>query len=89
MCVPRHMSTMLVVAVLVCQRAGAHLIWCDWQLVCYMYQLCCLVYDGYCLVCGEWVGIEQVDVYDLYKDMRSLSLGLPLPASHTVAMQEV
>ena len=44
---------------------AAHLIWCDWQLVCYMYQLCCLVYDGYRLIRGKWVGIEQVNVYDL------------------------
>jgi len=31
------MSTVLVVAMLVCQRAAAHLIWCYWQLVCYVY----------------------------------------------------
>lgn len=37
MCEPRHMSIVLVAAMLACQRAAAHLIWCDWQLVCYMY----------------------------------------------------
>lgn len=37
MCAPRHMTTVLGVAMLLCQRAAAHLIWCDWQLVCYMY----------------------------------------------------
>ena len=34
---PRHMTTVLVMAMLVCQIAAAHLIWSDWQLVCYMY----------------------------------------------------